>query len=169
MLEQPSLLIHPWKRGILDEPDRFVREIAGPEGSTVGFVRRPRPGLPPWLLRLARPRLKAYEAPDGSLVFTIRRSWGWRSDWKVFDADGHQVGTVRGRALLDSFGQIFAVIEQPDTAASGRFLTLEGQELGEFSSKPEGTGITFGPKQEDNPFAKMLLLGAVLVLGEGRT
>ena len=46
------------------------------------------------------------------------------------------------------------------------YWALEGRELGEYAVDGDGTQVTFAPALEGNPFAKMLLLGAVLVGGK---
>ena len=96
MLEQTSLLLRPWKAAPSGESDRMVRAVVDGDGATVGFVRQ-QPGGPRWLRWLNRRTLKAYETPDGSLVFALRRSWGWPAGWHIVDADERLVGRLRGR------------------------------------------------------------------------
>jgi hypothetical protein len=162
MLEKSLLLMRPWKPAPSGESDRLVRAVVDGDGATVGLVRQ-QPRGPRWLRWLNRRTLKVYETPDSSLVFALRRSWGWPGSWHIVDADERLVGKLRGRALLDGFGQFLAAIEAPDGNGCGRFLAIEGRQLGEYVLEPEGTRVKFAEALEGNPFAKMLLLGAVLV------
>src|SRR5579862_9566298 len=114
MLEQMSLHLRSWNKPPNSAPGGQVRTVADAEGVTVGFVRQ-RPGRGPrWLGWLGRRTLKAYEAPDGSLVFALRRGWGRLGGWQVLDADEQLVGTLRGRAMFDVVGDFLAAIEQMD-------------------------------------------------------
>jgi hypothetical protein len=161
MLEQPSLLIGPWNPA--DGPAPSVCSLLAPGGDSVGFVRQTPPHLPRWLRWLERRTLQVYETPDGSLVFALRRGWGWPAGWHVLDAEERHVGTLRGRFLLDGFGHFLGALEPPDAAGRGRFLAQQGRELGHFARQADGTRVTFAAALEGNPFARMLLLGAVLV------
>jgi hypothetical protein len=105
--------------------------------------------------------------PDASLVFALQRSWGWPGSWQVLDADERVVGTLRGHALLDGLGHLLAVIESPDPSGRGRLLALQGRELGAIAREWEATRVTISAEVEGNPFAKMMLLGAVLVRLDG--
>jgi hypothetical protein len=161
MLEQSSLLIGPWGAAAT----AAVRTVFGPGGETMGFVRQgPRRG-PQWLPWLERRRLEIFETPDASLVFALRRGWGWPAGWHVLDADDRHIGTLRGRFVLDGFGHFLGAIEPPDPEGRGRFLAAQGRELGHYARIPEGTQLTFASGSEGNPFARMLLLGAVLIAG----
>jgi hypothetical protein len=145
MLEQSVLLLQSWQ----PESTRAVAQV--------------RPLLLPWL---ARRTLVIHEAPDASLVFTLRRSWGWPSNWQVLDADEHLVGTLHGRAIMDGLGNLLAVIEAPDPQGRGRLLAVNGQELASFALDGETTRVIFTGDVDGNPFAKMMLLGAVLTRQE---
>src|SRR5262245_42885727 len=160
MLEQPSLDLRPWSKAA--RPAERVRAVwAG--GEQVGMVRQAAPGAPPWLGWLARRTLEVYELPDSSLVFALRRAWGWPGRWNLLDAEDRLVGTLRGRAMLDGSGNLLAVIESPDAGGRGRFLSIQGRELGEYAREREGVRVPVAAAREGNPFARMMLLGAVLV------
>jgi hypothetical protein len=154
MLEQSSLLIGPWSANI--------RPVFAPGGQQAGFVKQAPGQMPRWLRWLERRVLEVYEIPDGSLVFGLRRGWGWPAAWHILDAEDRHVGSMRGRALLDSLGHFLGVMEPPDSEGQGRFLALQGRELGHYRSEPGGTLVAFATALEGNPFARMLLLGAVL-------
>ncbi len=140
-----------------------MRAVADAAGKTLGHVRQAPQRGPRWLRWLDRRTLEVCEAPDGSLVFSLRRGWGWPGAWQLIDADGRLVGALRGRAIVDGFGQWLALVEQPDASNRGRFLAIEGHELGNYSLDGGGPRISFAPEMEGNPFAKMMLLGAILV------
>jgi hypothetical protein len=162
MLEQPSLLICPWNPAAL-APAALVRPVLAPGGDEVGFVRQVPVRAPRWLHWLERRTLEVYETPDSSLVFALRRGWGWPAGWHVLDSEERHIGTLRGHALLDGFGHFLGAVEPPDWQGRGRFLAMQGRELGHYAREPDGTWVTFDAALEGNPFARMLLLGAVLV------
>ena len=164
MLEQTSLLLGPWRGCPSGEAGARVRAVADASGKTLGHVREAPQTGPRWLRWLGRRTLEICESPDASLVFSLRRAWGWPAGWQLIDADGRLVGALRGRAMVDGFGQLLALVEQPDTGNRGKFLAIEGHALGEYSLGNDGPRITFGPEMDGNPFAKMMLLGAILVL-----
>ena len=165
MLEQAVLLLQPWQPVSTKDGSR-VRPLLLPTGVAVGFVSQPALGSPRWLRWLTRRTLEFHEAPDASLVFTLRRSWGWPSKWQVLDADEHLVGTLHGRAIMDGLGNLLAVIEAPDPQGNGRLLAVNGHELASFALADDMTQVTFAPEVGGNPFAKMMLLGAVLTRQE---
>jgi hypothetical protein len=164
MLEQPTLLIHAWNPAA-GPPGALVRHILTPGGEPVGFVRQTALRAPRWLRWFERQIQEVYETPDGSLVFTLRRGWAWPAAWHVVDAEDRHVGTLRGRAMLDGLGNFLGVIESPDSQGRGRILTMQSRELGHFAREHDVTRLTFAQALEGNPFARMLLLGAVLVQG----
>jgi hypothetical protein len=163
MMELSSLCLRPWNTSPSDELGGLVRTVTDEAGATVGFARQPPPRMPRWLNWLSRRAIEVYEAPDGSLLFALRRGWGWRGSWRLFDADERLVGTLRGRVMLDGFGHFLSFVESPDAEGHARFLALEGHELGAYTQNRDATHVSFAPTLEGNPFAKMLLLGAVLV------
>jgi hypothetical protein len=159
MLEQPSLLIGPWN----PSAGAAVRPLYAAGDAAVGFVRQTPLKAPRWLQWLERRQLEVYETPDGSLVFALRRGWGWPAGWHILDAEDRHIGTLRGRALLDGFGHFLGAVEPPDWKGGGRFLAQQGRVLGHYAREAEGTRVTFAMALEGNPFARMLLLGALLV------
>lgn len=162
MLEQTVLLLQPWQPAPDNVAAARVRPVRDGQGDLVGFVRQEPVQAPRWLRWLARAVVVAHELPDLSLVFLLRRSWGWPGSWEVLDAEERLVGTVRGHALLDGLGHLLAVIEQPNGEGRGRILAVQGRELGDYRREGEGTRLTFAAEMEGNPFAKMMVLGAVV-------
>jgi hypothetical protein len=168
MLEESMLLVDLWQPAPGGESAVRVRQILDTSGVTLGLVRQDPLRWPRWLRWLAGQTLVVQELPDASLVFALRRSWGWPSCWHVLDADEKLVGTLRGRALLDGLGNLLAVIETADQQGRGRLLAARGHELANFADEGATTRITFAAEVEGNPFAKMMLLGAVLVVPSQR-
>jgi hypothetical protein len=167
MLEQSALLVQPWQTASAGQPPTRVRQVLDAGGVPVGLMRQAPVRAPRWLRWLARRTLTVHEMPDASLVFALQRSWGWPGSWQVLDADERVVGTLRGHALLDGLGHLLAVIEPADPGGRGRLLAVQGRELGAFAREGEATRITFAAEVEGNPFAKMMLFGAVLVRLDG--
>jgi hypothetical protein len=163
MLEQSALLLEPWQPAPGGESAR-VRQVLDASGVALGLVRQESLRWPRWLRWLAGQTLVVQELPDASLVFALRRSWGWPSCWHVLEADEKLVGTLRGRALLDGLGNLLAVIEAADHQGRGRLLAARGHELASFADEGVTTRVTFAAEVDGNPFAKMMLLGAVLVV-----
>jgi hypothetical protein len=163
MLEKSTLLLRPWTTAPSGEPGVRVRAVDDAAGNPLGFIRHVPVRGPRWLRWLVGRTLEAYEWPDSSLVFCLHRSWGWSGAWHVVDADGRLVGKISRRKLLDGFGSFLAVFESLDGIGSGRCLTMDGFELGDYSVADNGTRVTFAADMEGNPFAKMMLLSGVLV------
>jgi hypothetical protein len=160
-------------------------------GSAMGFACwRAETKLLWWLTRAV---VEVYETEDASLLCTAHGRWGrpWR--WEVRDADDHAVGSFRGGELklppdlvqlgklrplpgrgqaqyrgalvLDRFGQFLAWIEGvPIDRAVRRLLAPAGQELGTVAVTPEGVVLRFAVTLEGDPFARMVLLAAVVGL-----
>jgi hypothetical protein len=168
MLEQSVLVLERWRPAPLTPRGQGsaarVRQVLDASGVALGCVRQEPLRWPRWLRWLAGQTLMVQELPDASLVFALRRSWGWPSCWHVLDADEKLVGTLRGRALLDGLGNLLAVIEAADQQGRGRLLAVEGHELASFANEGATTRIAFAAEVDGNPFAKMMLLGAVLVV-----
>jgi hypothetical protein len=161
-------------------PERLI--VEGESRRPLGFVRR---RLPNWgwqRLRLWNGWLDVFETQDASLLFTVRRRWGFTPTWNVRDADRHRIGSlfVEGRRWLlrgregrqaqgaerflvaDRAGGPFARVERFEGSAPARMLGVFGEELGRWFVSPEGTQLEFAASESLSPFAKMSLLAAVL-------
>jgi hypothetical protein len=119
----------------------------------------PAAGWWPWFIG---PVLEVCETDDLSLLCTLRRRWG-PAKWRVADADGHRVGSVRRAELQDFFGHRVAVRTATADPKRFRFLTSHGRELGSLEHDASGTVVAFASDLSDDPLRKMLLLAAGLV------
>lgn len=129
----------------LSGPDASGRRtLADADGRSVGFVDLARR----WWGRT----LWVHEAFEEPVVFRLRRRWTPWPRWRVFDADGEEVGTVGGAWLCDRWGR-------PAFRRQGqRFDFPAGGPAAEW----DGERLALGPAVRDDPFWKMLLLAAVL-------
>jgi hypothetical protein len=161
--------------------------VEGESNTPVGDVRESFAPGPRWLWWfLPRPLLlQVREVEDESLLFTMRQrkgllSSGNRSRWDICDAEDHPLGTVEsrrswersGRAWTtlarDRLGQIVVEIEHGPAAFDLPLRVLQPgappdlTELGALSADPQGLLVEFAPALEGQPFARMLVLAAVL-------
>src|SRR5947207_2498311 len=114
MLEHETLLIRPWQ----GTPPR-ARIIEPGARTALGFVRRRPAGLLAWLCWWRRTVLAVHENEDEPLLMTVRHGLGPWPSWQVCDAEGHRVGRVCGRRLLDAFDQPLAVLHGEAPAGPG--------------------------------------------------
>jgi hypothetical protein len=140
-----------------------ARSVRGISGELLGFVHQKEERKGRWLVWHGCKCLDVVEEPDESLVFSLRRGWAWLGCWDLYDADDRLVGSIRGRTVQDGCGYLLAAIEEPDAGGRGRFLSAEGRVLGQYEMQSAETKIDFAPQLEGNPFARMLLLGCLLV------
>jgi hypothetical protein len=152
MLEQQLLVLRP-------RPDPTPQTIVeAATGAPLGFTRW-RPGG--WLARLfVGPVLEVHEQEDEPLLFTVRRGWRLAARRLVCDADGQLVGEFDGARLLDRLGRLFTVRRRE--GARVVFRTTAGCPLAEAEPVEETMRLSFHAAVENEPFAKMLLLAAVL-------
>lgn len=157
MLERDDLLIEPWAAAAAAETARTIRAL--PESEALGYVVQV--SAAGWL---AGPAEVVREAEDMPLLMTMRRVWRWSRCWTVRDADDRLVGRIYARQMVNTRGQVVATLEgQPPDMT--RFLGLDGRELASSHSRSDGTRVLhFADTPENNPFTRMLLLGAVLAL-----
>jgi hypothetical protein len=128
----------------------------------LGFVTRQSGGGGPLLGWLAGGALLVYETEDASLLCSVHRTWSFARRWEVCEADGRRVALVYRALLVDALGYPLAEVEPPAGAHAGRFVGRRCQELGNFRPDGLGTSLAFAAELDNDPFARMALLGAVL-------
>jgi hypothetical protein len=148
LLEQPILLIRP--AGL---PGRLLLETPT---AAVGFATWQR-GCWVW-----RPALRAHEQEQAPLVFTVRRRGLLLRRWEVSDADDDFIGVAGARCILDRWSRP-AMVVRADGIQGGRILGTQGELLAEWSACEAGVELRLHPLVQHDPFAKMLVLAAVLV------
>jgi hypothetical protein len=166
MLEQRTLLLGPWQ--LTDSGPGLGAAwtqpvFAVPGGQRLGFIHHQLGIRWPLLRWLSRETLEVFETEDASLLCRVLRPCGLPWRWEVRDADERRVGLVSRRLVLDGIGRRLAVVCWSSGSASGRFFTPQGGQIGAFTRQADGTCLTFDPSLDNSPFARMALLGAVLV------
>jgi hypothetical protein len=157
-------------------------DLADPDTATLLGEAEERPGpWPAWLLTLLprgrRPGIVEFrEPPDGSLVFSVRRGTApFRPRADVLDALDQPVGQLfdplpgPGHWITDPFGRPVAEARAGPLPGTWQFLDPAGRPVGEVLRRPVSTGgweavVSARGEAADHPFAKMLLLAAVLEL-----
>ena len=157
MLEHDALLLRPGSAA-------GTRAILDVRGAALGFVCRQAASARPWWAWLAPPVLEVREQEDAPLVFTLRRGWGLTPRYLVGDAEGRRVGRVAGRAVLDWHGRLVARFIA--AADGGTWRGPEGEELARLTGEDGGQRLTFAAAANDDPFLRMLLLAAALVVAD---
>jgi hypothetical protein len=166
MLESAALRIRPWEMCTADPAGRqrrgiFRRRLVEDSGGKVlGFVTSQRRMLS-WL---KRKRLEVYESDDASLLMTVwGPGWLYRF-WEIFDAEDRPRGVIDRAWLFDGVGEGLAILDMPAGSNSGKFTSPVGVELGTFQLLgADGARLTF--TRDLDPFARMVLLGAILSFG----
>jgi hypothetical protein len=162
MLEHPELLICPWA----EEPGaanaavrkRLIRLPAS--GQFLGFARAV--STSSWWSWVTRQTLQVFETEDASLLTTVYRPRGLRRTSEVYDSEEHRVGFIYRNGLWESSGTRLATMEAH--TGGGRFVNPTGSELAAFElRREEGTVLIFHPPLEGKPFARMIVLAAVLL------
>jgi hypothetical protein len=168
MLELPNFSLHDWvatpDRGRKNRPgqaDLAECLIGDPAtGRQVGLARE-RPGAAAWKFWRARVTFDVFEAiPDHPLLCSVQQFRGVRSLVEVHDAEGHLVGRCGEQRIEDAYGWAWACLER--MGKTRRFIDAAGHELAIVTPAPSGELLAFQPAVGDNPFARMLLLAAVL-------
>jgi hypothetical protein len=155
MLEHSTLLVRP--RGAA--PVQAI--VAADTGAPLGLARWTGGEAPPWWWPFDNRVLAVHEYEDEPLLFTVRRCWGLVSCQEVRDAEGHRVGTLAGSRVRNRFGRKLAVLCR-EGRGTWAFRGLGGEPLARVTGDERGRQVAFGPGVEGDPFAKMLLLAAVL-------
>jgi hypothetical protein len=163
MLEQEALLLRPWSAA--PDAPAASRTIVDPaSGSPLGSARWQMSATHFWLRWLSSPVLEIREADDEPLLCTVQRLWSLRGAWEVRDADGRFVGRIRGAQLHDRLDRPLAVREHVPDNHSVRWRHIRGQLLASLASAAGGARLDFANPPADNPFTRMALLAAALVV-----
>lgn len=169
MLERDALRIDPWEPGWVPKEARspetaaWIRTIADAHtGLVLGQAAWPWCNEGIWNRWWGRRVLEITETEDASLVVRLFR--GWLQPWDVLDAEDRWIGTLYRRTAVDGLGRR---IETTGRGATVRLLDDAGRELACWeSAEPGGTGrLLFRAGPRFDPFRRMVLLAAVLVLG----
>jgi hypothetical protein len=144
-----------------DASGRVLLDIVEPTSKApLGTVRSSR--LPRrWWFWPSRECLKVYEHEDEPLLFSVHRLWTWPRAWEIRDADETPVGRIQ-KGLIISWR---SPIPEVYTSTQGNgllFLSSLGNQLGSLAKEREGCTLTFNEGLREDPFTKMLLLGAAL-------
>jgi hypothetical protein len=155
MLEQQLLVLRPNSAPM---PQTLVEAVTG---APLGFTRWRTRGS--WLTRwFLSPVLEVREHEDEPLVFTVRRCWSFAARYLVCDAEDLPVGMLDRAHLLDRLGRLFTVRQREGERVV--FRTTSGCPVAEAEPVAETVRLSFHATVENQPFAKMLLLAAVLNL-----
>lgn len=100
--------------------------------------------------------LGIYEQEHSPLVCTVRRRLAWGLPREVRDAEGELVGILHGRVILDRWMRTVVRI------VSSRFVDLQGEMLGCWRTEKGQTRLEMSSAVQHDPFAKMLLLAALV-------
>lgn len=154
MLERAGLLIEPLRRG----PQGSYRAVrCGATGEPLGHAFRLAAGGP-----LGPRGYSVFEAPDGSLLTTVRKRW-WLAAPMVADSEGRPFAVVNLPRLDWIDGRSIARIMFH--AGGGAARTATGVDLADWTREPGGLRLRFHPRIADEPLIKMALLGAALMVG----
>lgn len=144
----------------------------------LGIARAKPNKLAPLLGRLGESRflpmkLEAHETEDEPLVFIVRRSAGFlRGQARIADADDHRLGRllVRGTTALGGFwildrqNYLFVTGEFVEERSAYVMRTTAGAELASWRLLAGEYLIEFDASLQEQPLAKILLLGSALAL-----
>lgn len=150
LLEQPVLLLAP-----SDSTGRLWLEDSF--GERVGFaIREPKLWRPAWWPAT----LAVHEAFEEPIVFRTQRQWTIWPRWLVLDSENEVIGTVGGMYLWDRWERV--VFRRVGRRA---FVTADGMPAAEWTHEGNRIRLVLHAAVQAEPFAKMLLLSAVLVSG----
>lgn len=170
MLEAGKLLVEAWAPASAQSsvgPAQQRRNIrSSAQGEVFGFAVWTAGGRS-WWTCLAGPTIQVRETEDASLLMSVRRSFRWSRRWAVYDADDRLVGRISPRRLVNNRGRLLATMERNADQSQARFLGPDKQELASFQARSDGSVmLIFGDVPDNNPFSRMLMLGAVLLVGQ---
>jgi hypothetical protein len=150
LLEQETL--------VLRHADDGRRLLHAATGEPVGFARRRPGGL---LFGWPGPTLEVREQEESPLVCTVRRTLSLWPRHEVRDAEGELVGVLAGALVLDRW--LRAALRVRAQEGGGQFLDGHGRVAARWADTRGERRLELLPEVQHDPFAKMLVLAAVLV------
>jgi hypothetical protein len=163
MLESRTLWISNSKVASDSSPRRSesIRTVRWePSGRDIGWIVAHPLRWWPWKIIAT---LSAFEGPDRSAIFAGRRAGWWPGDWDVHEADGRLVGLVRGAHVLHAGGEVLGRVIRERDGATGRIVSPGGSRLVDWKLVDSGVQIEFAADLDEQPFAKMAVIIAVLI------
>lgn len=170
MLEFENLLLRrwdqvdhgAWQAGRAKEDSSPIWAILESSScAVVGLARTETAPNGAWLRWFSRRGLAVFESGDEPLVCTVRRRWSLSSCWDLRDADGHVVGRIAPGIVEGALGRFWITVNQANGVTE--FRDRDGQVLAAITRQGDDRLLTFAGQPRDDPFARMLVLGAVLV------
>jgi hypothetical protein len=163
MLERPSLWFSPptsaWPPGLPVTAPLFRRVLSADTRELLGHVAV-KPKHRWW--RPANTEITVYEGPDSSHLFRAV-SLGWlRRTLVVTDADGNAVAYLYDDRVVAPQGRLAAFVR--GNRANGAFIAAAGNTLAAWTAADAGIRFEFLERLTDEPFTKMGMLAAVLML-----
>lgn len=145
LLEQTTLLMLPAGSGC---------RILDTERHPVGFTRWQ---SPVWWRRGPLSLLEVHEEDQAPLLCLIARRWTLLASYEVLDAEGERIGVIEGRRIHDCWNRLTMYRQGEE------FCDREGHRVARVKCVGGERQLEFGPTIQADPFAKMLVVSAVLV------
>jgi len=170
MLEQPSLLLLPWKRGETARPKTVIphpgweRTIVNPTTNLpIGFATWENVDFQGLLAWMGRKRIRVFETEDESLLMTLHRPWSLFQTWNVFDAEECRVGHWSWKTLRDGFGVRLATLA---LSGEGLEFNIQGEDGNFWAAWKDILGLgrhfRFSEAVHHKPFIRMAALAGAL-------
>jgi hypothetical protein len=172
MLEHDSLLLQHW--GLYKKPPPWGRGEDGisppvwamlePNSrALVGLARHAASSKGRWASWFGRATLAVYESEDEPLLCTLHHRWGFFHTWHLLDADDHMVGRIARSGLQGTMGRNLLTVRDANTATTA-FRDLQGRTFATLARQGYDHLLSFTNECKGDPFGRMLVLGAALVL-----
>jgi hypothetical protein len=174
MLEHDILLLQPWdlyKRsplhaGVEASASHATWAILEPNTRTLVGLARPGAKIGGfWKRCFGRALLAIYESEDEPLLCTLRHRWGLSSTWELRDADGHAVGRIARTGIQGPLNRYLIPVSRTNGPGTD-FFDLQGRRLAALIRQRDGRLLSFAVECKGDPFARMLMLGAALVMND---
>jgi hypothetical protein len=150
LLEQSSLLFPHGSRNDL----RILTDTGQPAGVARWRYRG-------WWMRPSWWQLEVYEEDQSPLLCTIWRPLALFPRYEVRDAEEELVGLLAGRYVLDRWHRCLMTFRP--NSEGGLYLGENNALVASWTTSPSEARLKWCEMVHHDPFAKMLLLAAVLV------